>query len=979
MTGPGTRNCTCMKNYVGDGVKCKGTVEKEMMAKGMTNFVYGLVMVEIHLRGRGPFTVFSPQTKAYDAGVSRKMRLSKVKESFANLLRNHIVMCHTLLPEDLSRPRNLTALSGLVLTTGSKQDVISINEANLTMSDEVSTNGIVHEISRVLLPPGVEAKTFTPLPDPTDLNLTDVAEQHGYKTFFKLLQDTGVLDLINDPLNQPLTVFLPSDVAMASLPQEQKDFLFHQHNRAQLLEYLKFHIMQSQKVYAEGLVYLESARTLQGSALSFSCGGTENIGEIFINDGKCRIVQRHLVFRAGIAFGIDCLLTPPSLGGRCDQQNAVDLQMNCGICSAFLSRCPPGMTQKEVQKCDLPSMHITKDTGCRTVCTVNIWQPKCCHGYYGRDCLVCPGGVRSPCSNRGKCDDGHLGNGTCTCEKGFGGMACELCSKGFYGPTCKACSCSEHGSCDDGRRGTGVCFCEAGWSGDRCDVQTEVFQCSPSCSPKAVCKENNTCVCRPFYEGDGITCTAMDVCQVWNGGCAKGAKCSQKGEQVSCTCPKGHTGDGFTCQPIDPCAAGDNGGCHEHATCTMTAPGKKRCTCKDNYIGDGLTCELKQLPISRCLQNNGKCHRDATCTDLHFEDATLGVFHLRSSRGQYKLNYTAAQQACSAEGGSMATYTQLSYAQQAGMNLCAAGWLDQARVAYPTTYSNPNCGFGHVGIVDYGTRKNLSETWDTFCYRMKEVKCECKPGYVGDGFSCTGNLLQVLRSTPTFSNFLTQILNYSQLSDSGRQFVKRLSNLTVQSTLFVPDNSGLPDNQTLSHRDLEFHLSEGQALPVGQLKNGSRIRTRVGSLTVLGVADLLDPSALSSRYVNDRFITSSDIQASNGIIHVLQGPLKAPPPRQEMHAAHKAGMGVGVVLLVVLVAAVVFVGYHFYRHKAKPFQFHYFKEEDAEEEAPAANNSRSICNPVYEASPEESNTSAATAEDKHEVVNGGSYDLLQDS
>lgn len=38
----------------------------------------------------------------------------------------------------------------------------------------------------------------------------------------------------------------------------------------------------------------------------------------------------------------------------------------------------------------------------------------------------------------------------------------------------------------------------------------------------------------------------------------------------------------------------------------------------------------------------------------------------------------------------------------------------------------------------------------------------------------------------------------------------------------------------------------------------------------------------SSRYVNNRFVTDSDIRASNGIIHVLQGPLKAPPPRQEV-------------------------------------------------------------------------------------------------
>lgn len=44
-----------------------------------------------------------------------------------------------------------------------------------------------------------------------------------------------------------------------------------------------------------------------------------------------------------------------------------------------------------------------------------------------------------------------------------------------------------------------------------------------------------------------------------------------------------------------------------------------------------------------------------------------------------------------------------------------------------------------------------------------------------------------------------------------------------------------------------------------------------------------------------------------------------------MHVAHRAGLGVGVVLLVALTAAVVFVGYHFYRRNAKPFRFHYFR------------------------------------------------------
>lgn len=62
---------------------------------------------------------------------------------------------------------------------------------------------------------------------------------------------------------------------------------------------------------------------------------------------------------------------------------------------------------------------------------------------------------------------------------------------------------------------------------------------------------------------------------------------------------------------------------------------------------------------------------------------------------------------------------------QARYHLCAAGWLDGERVGYPTAFSSPNCGAGHVGIVDYGKRVNLSETWDVFCYREKGKRVLC--------------------------------------------------------------------------------------------------------------------------------------------------------------------------------------------------------------------------------------------------------------
>lgn len=62
--------------------------------------------------------------------------------------------------------------------------------------------------------------------------------------------------------------------------------------------------------------------------------------------------------------------------------------------------------------------------------------------------------------------------------------------------------------------------------------------------------------------------------------------------------------------------------------------------------------------------------------------------------------------------------------------------------------------------------------------------------------------------------------------------------------------------KTLSQQDIELHLLDGQALPVGQLKNGSRIKTRVGTLSVFGVADLLNPSALV------RVLTAAEYQGA---------------------------------------------------------------------------------------------------------------------
>ncbi|RXM34716.1 Stabilin-2 [Acipenser ruthenus] len=787
-TGPAERNCTCKSEYIGDGFKCKGTVYKANVVRD--------------LAGQGPFTVFVPSSDAFKNEANIKQW--GTRGLLPQILRYHVVACSQLQPSELNKTKNATTLQGELITISYSQDSIFLNnKAKILSSDILSSNGIIHIIDKVLVPENLQVI-------PTGIfgskleNLTTVAERQGYSTFSKLLQDTNMLGLINNPIHQPVTLFWPTNRAMAALPKDQKDFLYNKENLNKLIEYLKYHIIRDGNVY-----------------------------------------------------------------------------------------------------------------------------------------LACPGGPESPCNSHGRCDEGKEGRGECTCNTGFHGVACELCDPGRYGQNCQAV--------------------------------TPV--CSPSCSTSAVCKENNTCECKPFYEGDGRTCTVVNLCQQQNGGCAKEARCTQKGVTVTCSCPKGYSGDGYTCVAINPCVT-DNGECHEHATCTMTGPNKRMCECKSGYIGDGEECAVKELPINRCAQNNGQCHTDAICTDLHFEDSTVGVFLLRSPQGQYKLVYEAAQEGCRQEGATIATYNQLSYAQQAGFHMCAAGWLAAKRVAYPTAYSNPKCGFGQVGIVDYKVRSNLSETWDAYCYRMKNVQCACKPGYIGDGYSCSGNLLQVLTANPIFSNFLSQILTYSNNSRHGEEFLNRLSNLTIQATLFVPDNSALNENETLSERDIEYHLSDGNAIYFGDLTNGSMIPTRLGHSLL--ISDLQNPSINNTtRYVNDRYITDWNILASNGIIHVIQEPLRAPPSKPALPASHKAAIGVGLFLTVILIGLVGFVAYHNYSHRSRPFQFHYFKSDEGEDVAPIDVNP-SICNPMYEAasSPHSRDFDAVT--DKHQVANSGPYDLLQD-
>uniref|UniRef100_H2TN10 Stabilin 2 n=1 Tax=Takifugu rubripes TaxID=31033 RepID=H2TN10_TAKRU len=521
--------------------------------------------------------------------------------------------------------------------------------------------------------------------------------------------------------------------------------------------------------------------------------------------------------------------------------------------------------------------------GCRRVCYFPSWIQKCCGNHYGRDCQVCPGGIESPCNNHGNCSDGILGSGKCTCNKGFKGSACDQCSAGYYGTNCTACdNCGKWGNCDDGIQGSGKCVCRQGWTGENCQLEI----------PPELCSE-------------------------YNGGCHQNADCNQTGWTVNCTCQFGFQGDGFFCEPINRCIQEQNGGCSDFASCKFVGPNKRDCECLPGYVGNGVQCLEKVVPpVDRCLQDNGDCDPVATCKDLHYHAKTAGVFHLRSPSGKYKMNFSEADTACTNEGATLASFKQLGDAQQLGMHLCVAGWMDGGKVGYPICFPSLNCGENHVGLVMYRDPVPQSSKYDAYCYRLDDVSCVCPAGFVGDGYFCNGVLMNVLATNSNFSIFYQSLLDYSGSSSEGKELIDFLSHRTSEVTIFVPPNTGFAPNQTLSGRDLEYHISASQnRRTFKDLQNHHVIPTRLGyNLTIsLGHNE-------THKMVNERLVLDWDIPASNGIIHIIEAPLMAPPVR------------VTISIFLLLMCILAGVGFSIFRRKTDAFRFHYFKVRERERE-----------------------------------------------
>lgn len=104
------------------------------------------------LKGAGPFTVFAPSNDAFkDVPAKTMEELAKNPALLKGVLTYHVLPVKALAA-DVKNSKAKT-VNGAEVELSKAGDIVTIESAVVTRADVVATNGVVHIIDTVLMPP----------------------------------------------------------------------------------------------------------------------------------------------------------------------------------------------------------------------------------------------------------------------------------------------------------------------------------------------------------------------------------------------------------------------------------------------------------------------------------------------------------------------------------------------------------------------------------------------------------------------------------------------------------------------------------------------------------------------------------------------------------------------------------------------------------------------------------------------------------
>ena len=246
------------------------------------------------LQGEGPFTVFAPTDEAFAALPEGTLdSLLADSEALSQVLLYHVVPGE-VMASDVIELDSATTAQGEDIAISVEGDSVKVNQAEVIATDVAASNGVIHVIDQVILPPSMTME------EAEMGDIVEVAEAAGdFSTLLTAVEAAGLVETLEG--DGPFTVFAPTDEAFAALPEGTLDALLV--DTEALTQVLLYHVVPG-AVTAEQVVELDSAQTVEGGSVSIRVED----GKVLINDAE--VIATDVLASNGVIHVIDEVIVP---------------------------------------------------------------------------------------------------------------------------------------------------------------------------------------------------------------------------------------------------------------------------------------------------------------------------------------------------------------------------------------------------------------------------------------------------------------------------------------------------------------------------------------------------------------------------------------------------------------------------------------------------------------------------------------------
>jgi transforming growth factor-beta-induced protein len=271
------------------------------------------------LSGDGPFTVFAPTDDAFAAlpeGIVDALLRPENQDTLAKILTYHVV-AGEVRSTDIA-PGDVETVEGQTIALAT-DDGVTVNGANVIAADVDASNGVIHVIDAVLLPPDVDPAALLAgaddmdeategmegdMDEAADANtIVDVAVEAG--TFETLVAAVTAADLAEVLSGDgPFTVFAPTDEAFAALPEGLVEALLLPENKDILVQILTYHVVSGEVLAAD--IEDGDVETVEGQTIELSTEDGVTVNGV-------NVVAADVMASNGVIHVIDGVLLPPGI------------------------------------------------------------------------------------------------------------------------------------------------------------------------------------------------------------------------------------------------------------------------------------------------------------------------------------------------------------------------------------------------------------------------------------------------------------------------------------------------------------------------------------------------------------------------------------------------------------------------------------------------------------------------------------------